>query len=355
MDDPIRVLIADHSAFVRRALERMLSSEPAFEVVGEAATAEESIALARRLRPDVVILDVAMPDMDGMEALHAIMAEAPTGVLMLSTPSRDGAGATLSALEAGAVDFLDRTGVATEMDIYDLAPQLREKVIAVAGAVVREPSGGASGSGLVTHLPSMRVRTRPVERPFDVVVIGASTGGPRALAEVLTQLPADFPAGVVIAQHMPPGFTRTLADRLDRRCALEVREAGDGEPIAPGTVLVGAGGAHITVQRRGKRLRVRVDDGPTELIHRPSIDRLFHSAAEACGSRAIGVVLTGMGDDGSRGLGALREAGSYTIAESESTAVIFGMPRAAAAAAERVLPLAEIGPCLTALCAPGLR
>lgn len=374
MGDPIRVLVADHSAFVRRAVERMLSSMPEISVVGEAATGEEAIALARQLRPDVLILDVDMPEIDGIEALRTIMAEAPTAVLMLSPSTRRGARTALQALEAGAVDFLDRSPGRTEMDIYDLAPQLREKVLAVAGAAMAAadtsagagastaamPGADASAGAGTAEIPDSPVAPEarsPVsaaQSRYEVVVIGASTGGPRALAEVLAELPPDFPCALVIAQHMPPGFTLTLADRLDRRCALQVREACDGDRIAPGNVLVSPGGAHVEIERRAGRLRLRVDSGPTDLIYRPSVDRLFRSAAEACGPRAVGVVLTGMGDDGSRGLAALRDAGGYTLAESEATAIIFGMPRAAAAAAERVLPLPRIAPFLATLCSPAI-
>lgn len=352
MSDRVRVVVADHSAFVRRAVERMLSSEPGIDVVGEASTGHEAIAVAIRLRADVVILAVDVPDIDGAEALRAIISRAPAGVLMLSTPTPQGAQITLNALEAGAVDFVDKTGTGSEMDIYDIGAQLREKVLAVAGAAMRQPRPVAAAGLAAAREAAQTARAAETDRQYDVVVIGASTGGPRALAQLLSDLPADFGAGVVVAQHMPPGFTRTLADRLDRRCPLHVREAADGDRILPGIVLVSPGGAHATLERRGKRLRLRVDAGPSELIHKPSVDRLFHSAVDACGARAVGVVLTGMGDDGSRGLAALRAAGSYTISESEATATIFGMPRAAAAAAERVLPLSQIAPFLVSLCAP---
>lgn len=400
MADRVRVLIADDSAFVRRAVERMLASVPQVEVVGNAATGEDAIRLATELRPDVIILDVNMPGMNGIAALREIMAEAPTGVLMLSTLTHEGASTTLSALELGAVDFLDKTSAGTVMDLYTLAPQLREKVLAVAGAAIppspaapgaaAEPGApGASGaSGAcdapgVAHapdapdapdapgapgerqsaaargaLPPRRERPgRPAPRgiatrcPFDVVVIGASTGGPRALAEVLSHVPADFGAGIVVAQHMPSGFTETLADRLDRRCGVAVREARDGDEVTPGLALVIPGGTHATIEREGGRLVLRTTRGTADLIHRPNINLLFRSAAASAGDRTIGVILTGMGDDGAHGLEAIREAGGRTVAESESSAVIFGMPRAAAAYAQRILPLKQIGQGIVDLCA----
>lgn len=357
MGDRVRVLIADDSPFMRRAVERMLSSVPEIEIVGDAATGTQAVAMTKQLSPDVVILDVNMPEMDGLEALRAIMAEAPTGVLMLSTLTSEGTRTTMNALELGAVDFLDKGAPGTAMDIYGLAPQLREKVLAVAGATVHGPSPlrelGSPPPSRAAHPP--RVRRATSSCPYDLVVIGASTGGPRAVSEVLTSLPAEFGAGIVVAQHMPPGFTQTLADRLDRRSQLSIREARDGDEVRPGEVLISPGGVHLTIERQGSKLITRLDSRHSELLHRPSVNRLFESAAEACGAGTIGVVLTGMGDDGSRGLARIREVGGRTVAESEETAIIFGMPRAAAPAAERVLPLTRVAPHLVALCAASSR
>lgn len=347
MGEPVRVLIADDSAFVRRAVARMLSGMPEIEVVGNAASGEEAIRLATELHPDVVILDVNMPGMDGIEALRNIMSEAPTGVLMLSTLTRQGAGTTLNALELGAVDFLDKTSAGTVMNLYSLAPLLREKVLAVAGAAVQAPPAAGAGEPAPVRPPPAAADIRMCH--YDVVAIGASTGGPRALAEIVSHLPDSFGAGVVVAQHMPAGFTETLADRLDRRSPLEISEGRDGDEVKPGRVLVIPGGKHGKVARERGRLVLRVSDG-ADLIHRPNINLLFESVAAAVGSRGIGVVLTGMGDDGARGLAELREAGGHTVAESESTAVIFGMPRAAAKSAEEILPLQQIGERLVALC-----
>lgn len=370
MSDRIRVLVADDSAVIRRAVLRMLADVPEVEVVGQAVDGAEAIDLTKALRPDVVILDVHMPGMNGLDAVRAIMREAPTGVLMLTTPSRSAVGPTLSALELGAVDFLTKSTVGSVLDIHSLAPQLREKIIAIAGAAVRAPleddpalseqPAEAMPTGTVAARealeagapprPRSRSRRPPANAPFDVVVIGASTGGPRALAAVVSELPGEFGAGIVVAQHMPPRFTRTLADRLDRRSALEVVEACDGDEVRPGRVLITPGGTHSALVRDEGRVVVQLDDGLPELIHRPSINRLFQSAAETCGPRVVGVVLTGMGDDGALGLANLRDAGARTIAESEDTAVIFGMPRAAGRVAEQVLPLHEIGACLASLC-----
>lgn len=336
MADEVRVLIVDDSAFVRRAVERMLLGLPSVRVVGTASNGVDAVRAVEELGPHVVIMDVNMPKLNGLEALKQIMTEHPTGVLMLSTLTREGAEETLHALELGAVDFIDKNAAGTTMDIYALAPVLREKVLAVAGAAIPVD---APESELQVKLPG-RVVTGPTG--IEVVVIGASTGGPRALAEIVAKLPHDFPAGIVIAQHMPPGFTETLAERLDRRSELEVREAADGDLILPGTALVAPGGLQISVVREGGELRVRLDEGPSNLLHRPSVDLLFRSAADVVEGRAVGIVLTGMGDDGARGLKCLRDAGAVTLAESEETAVIYGMPRAAAAVADHILPLQAI-------------
>lgn len=351
MTDSIRVLLVDDSAFVRQAVQRMLEPVAGVEVVAAASNGAEGIALARTLRPDVVVLDVNLPDQDGLDVLSTIMRVAPAGVLMLSTLTSDGADVTMRALELGAVDFVDKTSAGTTMDIHRLAPLIREKVLAVAGAAVpRDTLPHAHAVATPARLPS----EPPAEAQrgaYDLVVIGSSTGGPRALMEVIGALPPDLPAAVVVAQHMPAGFTRTLAERIDRRSAIRVSEAADGEVLEPGEVLIAPGGKQISIERDGGRLRTRVDDGTDEYLHRPSADLLFRTAAEAAGNRVIGVVLTGMGDDGAAGLRLLRNAGARTLAESQETAVIFGMPRAAAPAAERVLRLEAIGREVAALCA----
>lgn len=333
MGQRTRVLVVDDSPFMRRAVQRMLAPLDNVEIVGTATHGGEAVDLAHRLRPDVIILDINMPEVDGLEAIRRIMETVPTPILVLSSEAQPGAEVTLRALDLGAVDFLSKDAAGTRMNIYDLAPALREKVMAVAGSRVPVKAVGPEEV------------TRPVTRPtpsssrYDVLALGASTGGPRALAAILFGLPASLPAGVVIAQHMPPGFTRTLAERLDRKAAITVREAEDGEPITPGVALIGVGGSQLSVERERGGLVVRVPPDPDQLLHRPSVDGLFHSVAAAAGPRAVAAVLTGMGSDGALGLAAIREAGGRTFAESEESAVIFGMPRAAAEWAERVLPL----------------
>lgn len=355
MADPIRVLLVDDSAFVRQAVLRMITSLPGVEVVASVSNGTDGIALARTLRPDVIVLDVNLPDRNGLDVLATIMEEAPTGVLMLSTLTREDADITMRALELGAVDFVDKASAGTAMDIHRLEPIIQEKVMLVAGAALpRERAEGPISIPLEPTSGGYRTASQErVRSPYDLVVIGASTGGPRALMEVIGTLPADFGAAVIAAQHMPAGFTRTLAERIDRRSALSVTEAADGSAVMPGQVLIAPGGSQIQLSRDGGQLRTRISETTGRLLHRPSVDLLFRSAAEMVGSRTIGVVLTGMGDDGALGLQALRDAGARTIAESEETAVIYGMPRAAAPAAERVLPLGEISRALASLCGAG--
>lgn len=345
MSGPARVLLVDDSAFVRRATERMLAPMPGVVVAGAARDGEEALRLVRELRPDLVILDVDMPRVDGLAALERIMREAPTPVLVLSSHTRDGAEVTLRALEAGAVDFLDKTGAGTTMDIHGLAPLLREKVRAALGARTALPAA----EPIVDVGTGARVSPPAEPGRLEVVAIGASTGGPRALGEVIPRLPAGLAAGIVVAQHMPPGFTETLAERLDRRSALRVTEAADGDAVAPGTVLIAPGGSQMRVVRDGGGgLRVRVG-GDEGLLHRPSVDVLLSSAASVTGPRCAGVVLTGMGSDGADGMARIRRAGGRTVVESAETAVIDGMPAAARAVAEMDLPVGRIAEALAAL------
>jgi two-component system chemotaxis response regulator CheB len=340
---PARVLLVDDSAFVRRATERMLAPLEEVSIVGGARDGEEALRQVLALRPDLVIMDVEMPGLDGIAALERIMRECPTPVLLLSSHTRDGAEVTLRALEAGAVDFLDKSGAGTAMDIHALAPVLRAKVGAVlrARATPPEPS---------PHPPPRVEVPVAAAQPgrYELVAIGSSTGGPRALAELVPALPAGFASAVVIAQHMPAGFTETLAERLDRRSALRVAEARDGEPVLAGHVLIAPGGRQIRVERQGGALVARVfDDGAS--LHKPSVDRLFESVARAVGAAAVGVVLTGMGNDGAAGLARIRKAGGRALVESAGTAVIDGMPAAARPHAERDVPLGEMAGVLASI------
>lgn len=345
-EEPARVLLVDDSAFVRRATERMLAPLPGVTVVGGARDGEEALAQVRALRPDLVIMDVEMPGMDGMAALESIMRECPTPVLLLSSHTQAGAEITLRALEAGAVDFMDK-GAGTGMDIHALAPLLREKV----GAALRIRAAPRAAPPHPPRPSPKEGAKAPAARPgrYEVVAIGSSTGGPRALGELVPALPAGFAAAVVIAQHMPHGFTETMAERLDRRSPLHVAEARDGDAAVPGTVLIAPGGRQMGVKRAADgTLSIRLWDDPLSL-HKPCVDALFDSVARAAGSAAVGVVLTGMGNDGAQGLARIRAAGGRGLVESARTAVIDGMPAAARGSAERDVDLEQMAGVLASI------
>jgi len=335
----IRVLVVDDSAFVRQALARMLGSEHDIQVVGLAADGVEGVEKARSLRPDVITLDLRMPRMDGLEALQRIMAENPVPVLLLSSLTREGAEITLRGLDLGALDFVDKSSVQGNMNLLALAQEIRIKVRALATASPRRreppPAPGVAEPPGIPHQAAPRA---------EVVVIGTSTGGPPALQAIIPRLPRDLPSAVLVVQHMPVGFTRSLAERLDTRSALRVREAVDGEAVEAGLVLIAPAGRHMKLRKRGQSVKVVLDDEPHSALHRPSADVLMSSAAKAYGAQVLGVVLTGMGSDGVEGLRAIRGAGGRTLAESEESCVIYGMPKAAveAGVVDRVVPLPRI-------------
>jgi two-component system chemotaxis response regulator CheB len=325
----IRVLVVDDSAFVRKAVARMLSEAADIEVVGMAGDGEEGLAKAHDLRPDVVTLDIKMPNLGGLETLERLMAERPVPVLLLSTLTQEGAEVTLRALELGAMDFVDKSSV-EPMSMLSLTRELVEKVRALGHARIKGPRRGR-----------VRRAAPAKEAAAEVVVIAASTGGPSSLQSLVSALPAGFRATVLVVQHIPRGFTRSLAERLDARSAIPVREATDGDLVEPGRVIIAPAGIHTRLRRRGARVRIVLDEEPRDALHRPSADVLMASAASVFGPRTVGVVLTGMGSDGTEGLRAIKAAGGHTLAESEETCVIYGMPKAAVAAGvvSRIVPL----------------
>lgn len=338
-----RLLLVDDSAFVRRAAERMLAPLRDVSIAGTAGTGEEAVRQVHLLRPDLVIMDVNMPGMGGLAALERIMAECPTPVLLMSSLTREGAEITLRALEAGAVDFVDKTGAASTMDLHTLGPVLREKVTGILSAQDPLPAPVRA----IASTPPPAPESRP--SPYEVVAVGTSTGGPRALVKLIPALPAHLGAAVLVAQHMPAGFTETLAERLNRRSALQVSEAEDGDHAAPGRVLIAPGGRQMALYRANDGLRVRIWDDPTQL-YRPAVNLLLQSVAKVVGAHAVGVVLTGMGDDGADGLARIQAAGGRTLVESTRTAVIDGMPAAARPFAEQSLDLDQIASALADLC-----
>jgi two-component system chemotaxis response regulator CheB len=336
---PIRVLVVDDSAFVRHILSKHLETDPGITVVGQARDGVEALAQIMTLQPDVVTLDVEMPRMDGLAALQRIMTENPTSVIMLSALTQRGAQVTVQALMRGAVDFCPKPDAT--VDIQSVVEALTAKIKVAAG--VRPAPLAPAATPVTSH--ALGIGPRPFRRGDPVIVIGASTGGPRALQQVLSGLPADLPAAVAIVQHMPPGFTRSLAERLNDTTPLTVQEAADGDRLARGLALVAPGGYHL--QFSGGR-RVALDDGPPRNYIRPSLDECLESAARYHRAATIGVVLTGMGYDGRAGAKQVKAAGGRMIVEHESTCVVNGMPRSVIEAgwADRAVPLQQIAPTL---------
>jgi two-component system chemotaxis response regulator CheB len=337
---PISVVVVDDSAFMRKALKRMLASDAALEVVGDAADGPHALEIIARLRPDVVTLDVNMPGMDGLTVLRRVMQETPTPVLMVSAVTQDGGAVTLQALELGAVDFVDKSACHTMMDIVEIAETLINKVKVVAGVDLRRIAS------LLPAQPALPPRREPAAEPGDavpthLVAIGSSTGGPIALETILQALPAGLPAAVVVAQHMPPGFTRALADRLNGQTRVHVTEAEEGELLRAGWVYIAPAGYHLVLRRGEDGVRAHLTRSPQDSPHHPSVDVLFGSVAEEWRGPLMGVVLTGMGADGSEGIKRLRARRAVVLAQDEASCVVFGMPRAAqlTGCVDRMVPL----------------
>lgn len=337
----VRVLVVDDSAFMRVMIRKLLSQDPALEVVGVARDGEEALAQVEALHPDVITLDVEMPRMSGLEFLSRLMAWRPTPVVMLSSLTQAGAEITVEALGLGAVDFVPKPGQVVA--IHQVADELVAKVKRASKAkvtpILTSPElGRARPSSDPARFAQTTTRAISWDR---VLVIGASTGGPRALRHVLSALPGDLPAAVLIVQHMPPGFTRSLAHHLDQCAALQVREATAGDRLARGVALVAPGGYHMIPDRDGS---IRLDQGPAVNGVRPSVDVTLLGTAAVHGDRAVAVVLTGMGHDGTDGARALKRAGGVVLAEHESTCVVYGMPRSVieAGLADEVVPLDQM-------------
>jgi len=338
----IRVLVVDDSALVRSLLAEMINRAGDMECIGAAADPLVAREMIRSLDPDVVTLDVEMPRMDGIEFLAKLMRLRPMPVLMVSTLTEAGAETTLRALELGAIDFVAKPRIGVADGLRLLAEEITAKIrIAAQARVRRAPAadGAAAAAASASVRPLGRLSTEKI------IFIGASTGGTEATREVLQSLPADAPA-VMITQHMPPGFTRSYAARLDGLCRVGVAEACDGERVLPGHVYLAPGGMHLSVDRSGANYVCRVRDGDPVNRHKPSVDVLFRSAARVVGPNAVGVMLTGMGNDGAQAMRELRDAGSWNVAQDEASCVVFGMPKEAiaAGAVHEVLPLAAIGP-----------
>lgn len=340
MNRAVRVLVVDDSSLVRRALRDELSRRPGIEVVGTAPDPFVARDMILTLRPDVLTLDMEMPRMDGLSFLRRLMKHQPMPVIVLSSLTPKGCDTALACLEAGAVDVMCKPD--GSFSVGDLADTLSEAIIAAAGAKVA-PRTTATTSASVARAPIAGASRAMLETTRKVVAIGSSTGGTEALKDILTRLPPETP-GIVMTQHMPEGFTASLAQRLNSLCQIEVREARDGDSVTPGLALLAPGNKHMRLSRDGARYLVRVCDGPRVCRHKPSVEVLFESTASYAGANALGIILTGMGDDGASGLLSMRKAGARTIAQDEATCVVFGMPRVAIerGAAEEVLPLQSI-------------
>ena len=341
-----RVVVVDDSALVRSLLTEIINRQVDMECVGAAADPLVAREMIRELNPDVITLDIEMPRMDGIDFLGRLMRLRPMPVVMVSTLTERGAEVTMRALELGAVDFVAKPKIGIADGLRLLAEDITEKVRIASKAHIRKlhpPPAAPPGSPAAAKpaaTPSLgRLSTEKI------IFIGASTGGTEATKEVLVHLPPDSPA-VVITQHMPPGFTRSYAARLDGLCRIRVAEARDGERILPGHAYIAPGGFHLSVERSGANYIARVQDGEPVNRHRPSVEVLFKSAARVVGPNALGIMLTGMGADGAKAMKELRDAGSYNYVQDEATCVVFGMPREAinAGAAHEVLPLNQIAP-----------
>jgi two-component system chemotaxis response regulator CheB len=329
MSRRIKVLVVDDSAIVRKLLSDALKGEPDIDVVGAAGDPFIARDMILRLEPDVITLDIEMPRMDGISFLRKLMEHRPMPVIIISSLTQSGSSATIDALRAGAIDVLAKPGGPSS--VAELAVRLKERVRAVRGMA----PGGLARAAAVTAAPvpafaPASVRFDHPRRRHSIIAIGASTGGPHAIESLLTRMPVETPP-IVIAQHMPAGFTKAFAERLDRMCAIRVIESAGGEVLEPGVAYVAPGGHHLVIEAQGGRLTTRLHDGPPVHHQRPAVDELFHSLARLRGVPIVAALLTGMGADGADGLLALRNAGAETIAEDEHSCIVFGMPREAIA------------------------
>jgi two-component system chemotaxis response regulator CheB len=338
-DSKIKVLVVDDSAYSRQTIKKMLETDHNIEVVGIASDGIDAMAKTLRLRPDLITLDFEMPDMDGFSFLRWLMKERPTPVIMVS--SHSDTKTVFKALELGAVDFIAKPTKRASSELHGIEKDLLSKVRGIKNLRMDKLSRNLQLLNVDTGItPEDEYSIGEIE----VVAIGASTGGPAALQIILTRLPHDFSASVLISQHMPKGFTRPLAERLDRLSEVRIKEAENGDIIEKGKVLLCPGGSHLTLRKRGANCYVNLKESTGEDKYVPSVDIMMTSTAEHYGSSAMGVVLTGMGNDGKKGILEIKSRGGYTIAESEETAVVFGMPAEviSTGAVDKVLPLSDV-------------
>ncbi|MGH9569119.1 MAG: protein-glutamate methylesterase/protein-glutamine glutaminase [Candidatus Angelobacter sp.] len=329
----IRVLVVDDSAFMRKVLQGIISSDPQLEVCGEAKDGREAVEQSETLKPAVISMDINMPRMDGLQATELIMSQNPRPILIVSSESRDGAEVALKALQLGAIDFVAKPSGGIDLDMGSVRDEICRKLkmaakVSVVRTATRSKLPEHNGAASVRPEPSRANTASPARGSgrFPLVVVASSTGGPATLMKFAPGFPEDFPGALILAQHMPGSFTSQFSSQLGEVCRMKVKEAEAGEIIVPGQIYVCPGTHHIRVSTTG---RIVLDDGPRISGYRPCADLLFESAAHYSGANTIGVVLTGMGNDGSKGVQAIKAAGGYTIAQDESSAVIFGMPQEA--------------------------
>ena len=342
-----RVLIVDDSSFMRMAIRSILSKEPSIDIVGTAADGIEGVEKAIALKPDIITMDIEMPRMDGIAALRQIMAKAPTKVIMVSTLTNEGAKSTFEALDAGAIDYIPKnvTDSADAQKIFreELLRKITEAVRSRFGSRVAAPQVRTFAAPPVQRSASSKLAGKKI----NYVGIGASTGGPVALQEVLSRIPVNFPYGIILGIHMPKAFTGPYADRLNAKCSMTIREAVDGDILKPGLALIAPGGMHTTLVRQGSNVVVKTvpTSNYPQYVYIPSVDLLISSMAEATNGSMLGVILTGMGNDGFKGMQLLKSKGGVTIAQDEATSTIYGMPKACVegGVADDVLPLGQIG------------
>ncbi len=336
----IKVIVVDDSAFMRKSISMMLESDPQIKVIATARDGAEAIEKIKNLKPDLVTLDVEMPRMDGLTALKIIMKECPVPVLMVSSLTTEGAEVTLEALKLGAVDFIPKQLSYVSLDIIKIKDELIQKVKSIVNSkYIRRKIYKREPEPIFKEIKLTQIR-----RDFELVAIGVSTGGPMALQEILPKIPENFPAGIVIAQHMPPNFTKLLAERLNAVSKIEVREAQNGDVVKPKLALVAQGGKNLIFEKVLGEKVVKIVDKP-DTLYKPSVDVMMESASEVFGEKVLGVIMTGMGKDGLEGLKKVKQKGGYIIAQSEETCVVYGMPKAVvdAGIADSIVPLDKIG------------
>lgn len=337
----IQVLIVDDSAFMRKLLSDLFATEPDFKVIDTARNGRDAVDKVKRLKPDLVTMDVEMPVMDGITALEQIMRECPVPVLMISSLTRTGADATMQALALGAVDFITKT-TGSISSITGIKPNILAKARSAVRVNVAHLARAQAVPQVLPQFSQFPVSGASYDE--QIIAIGTSTGGPRALQEILVRLPGNLPCGIVIVQHMPPGFTKSLSDRLNSLSSLTVKEAEHNDIIRPGMVFIAPGDYHMLLERDGSKTVIKLNQTPPVGGHRPAVDPMMESVAKLYGSRAIGVILTGMGHDGTKGMQAIKSHRGQTIAEDQTTAVVFGMPKSAIElnVVDRVAPLPDI-------------